>query len=369
MAGTSVAVSELGDRQPEIGGRPPRFGFGSGLARRLIDVPEIGIVLAVLAAFAIFASINPLVASVSELQNLGVDLAGFGILAVGESLTIITGGIDLSPGSLTAFFCVISAWFLTTEHIPVLLVFLITTAFGALWGLWHGFLITRLGIAPFVATLVTYIFAAGANEAIAPNPIAISNSTFLALAGSTWGKVPIATVVFVVIALLAWFFLERTYIGRETYAVGGNREAARLAGIPVNRRIVLAYVVSGACAGVVGMIVASHLTSGTADSVSGWELIAIAAAVIGGVSLVGGQGRMVGVVAGAAMLVILRDGLVAVNVNAYYQSMVVGVVLLIAIVIDRFRIHRLEQAGARFDRPHPLDAVMNRAAESTAPTG
>jgi ribose transport system permease protein len=369
MAETSVAVSEIGDRPPGLDGQASGLRFGSGLVRRLIDVPEIGIVLAVLVAFGIFSSINPLVASVSELQNLGVDLAGFGILAVGESLTIITGGIDLSPGSLTAFFCVISAWFLSTEHIPVVLVFLLTTAFGAVWGLWHGFLITRLGIAPFVATLVTYIFAAGANEAIAPNPIAISNSTFLALAGSTWGKIPIATVVFVVIAVFAWFFLERTYIGRETYAVGGNREAARLAGIPVNRRIVLAYVVSGACAGVVGMIVASHLTSGTADSVSGWELIAIAAAVIGGVSLVGGQGRMVGVVAGAAMLVILRDGLVAVNVNAYYQSMVVGVVLLIAIVIDRFRIHRLERAGARFDRPHPLDAVVKRVADSGIAAG
>ncbi|MHB1496665.1 MAG: ABC transporter permease [Acidimicrobiales bacterium] len=362
MSGASTTLGEPAEAAPSPSAT-------SRLGRRLVDVPEIGIVLAVIVAFVIFSSINPLVASVSELQNLGVDLAGFGILAVGESLTIITGGIDLSPGSLTAFFVVVSAWFLTTERVPVLLVFVITTAFGALWGLWHGFLITRLGIAPFVATLVTYIFAAGANEAIAPNPIPINNSTFLALAGSTLFEIPIATLVFVVIAILGWFFLERTYIGRETYAVGGNREAARLAGIPVNRRIVLAYVVSGACAGVVGMIVASHLTSGTADSVSGWELIAIAASVIGGVSLVGGQGRMIGVVAGAALLVILRDGLVAVNVNAYYQSMVVGVVLLAAIVIDRFRVHSLERAGSHFDRRHPLDAVVDKAKQSTAPMG
>jgi ribose transport system permease protein len=328
------------------------------LARQLIDVPEIGIIIAVLVAFGIFAAINPLVASVSELQNLGVDLAGFGILAIGESFTIITGGIDLSPGSLTAFFCVVSAWFLASAHIPVLVVFVLTILFGAAWGLWHGFLITRLGIAPFVATLVTYIFAAGADEAIAPNPISFSNSTFLAIAGSTWAKVPVATVIFAVIAVIAWFFLERTYVGRQIYAVGGNREAARLAGIPSNRRIVLAYVISGGCAAVVGIIVASHLTSGTADSVSGWELIAIASAVIGGVSLVGGQGRIVGVVAGAALLVMLRDGLVAVNVNAYYQSMVVGVVLLIAIVIDRFRVRRLERSGAHIDRRHPTEALL-----------
>lgn len=153
----------------------------------------------------------------------------------------------------------------------MLLVFVITIAFGALWGLWHGFLITCLGIAPFVATLVTYIVAAGADEAIAPNPIAINNSTFLPLAGSTWGKMSIATIVFVLITVLAWLLLERTYIGRETYALGGNREASRLAGIPVNRRIVMTYVVSSACAGVVGMILASHLTSGTADSLSGTQ--------------------------------------------------------------------------------------------------
>jgi len=339
-------------------------------ARYLVDVPEIGIIIAVLVAFAIFTSINSLFSSVSELQDLGIDLAGFGILAVGESFTIITGGIDLSPGSLTAFFCVVSAWLLSSAHIPVFLVFLITILFGATWGLWHGFLITRLGIAPFVATLVTYIFAAGADEAIAPNPIAFSNPTFLAIAGSTWGKIPIATVIFVVIALVAWFFLERTYIGRQIYAIGGNREAARLAGIPTNRRILLAYVVSGSCAAVVGLIVASHLTSGTADSVSGWELIAIASAVIGGVSLIGGQGRIIGVVAGAALLVVLRDGLVAVNVNAYYQSMVVGLVLLVAIVVDRFRVRRLERSGGRVARPAPASApVQGGAAGVTPPAG
>jgi ribose transport system permease protein len=315
---------------------------------RLADSPEIGIILAVIAAFVVFTAINPLFSSVSELQDpLGIDLAGFGILAVGEALTIITGGIDLSVGSLTALFVVLSAWFNTTEHIPVFFTIVLTVGAGALWGLWHGFLITRLGIAPFVATLVTFIFAVGADEAIAPNPIPIHSSVFLAVTGNTVAKIPIAVLVFVVIAIAVWFFLERTYMGRQLYAIGGNREAARLAGIKIDRRVVLAYMISGACAGVVGIIEASRLTSGTADSVSGWELIAIASAVIGGVSLIGGQGRIIGVVAGAALLVVLRDGLVAVNVNAYYQSMVVGVVLLVALVTDRLRVKRLERTGSR----------------------
>ena len=317
------------------------------LRRLLVDTPEIGIVTAVIIAFAIFTIKNPSFKSGAELQNLGVDLAGFAILAVGEAFCIITGGIDLSVGSLTAFFVVASAWLNVTIGVPVVLTFVLIIFAGALWGLWHGFLITKLGIAPFVATLVTFIFAVGADEALAPNPIPVTSSVFLSITGSTVAGVPIAVIVLIVIALIAWFVLERTYLGRQIYAVGGNAEAARLAGIPVKRRTVLAYMISGACAGAVGIIVASRLTSGTADSVSGWELIAIASCVIGGVSLIGGQGRVIGVLAGAALLVVLRDGLVAINVNVYYQSMVVGVVLLVAIVLDRFRIMRLERTGQR----------------------
>ena len=317
-------------------------------ARRLADSPEIGIIAALAVAVAVFTSINPLFLSVSDLQNpLGVDLAGFGILAIGESFAIITGGIDLSVGSLAAFFCVASAWLNVTAHIPAGFAFVLTVLAGGAWGLWHAFWITRFGVPPFVITLVTFIFAAGADEALAPNPITISSPAFLAVVGSTVAGVPIAVVIFLVIALLAWFFLERTYFGRQIYAVGGNAEAARLAGIRTNRRIILAYVVSGACAAVIGLIVASRLTSGTADSVTGYELIAIASAVIGGVSLIGGQGRIVGVVAGAALLVALRDGLVTVNVNAYYQSMVVGAVLFVAVVLDAVRTRHRARVAAR----------------------
>jgi ribose transport system permease protein len=328
------------------------------LRQLLVDTPEIGIVVAVIVAFAIFTAKNSDFASGAELQNLGVDLAGFAILAIGESFCIITGGIDLSVGSLTAFFAVGAAWVNVSMHVPVLITFLVVILAGALWGLAHGLLITRLGVAPFVVTLVTFIFAAGADEALAPNPISISSSVFLSVVGSTVAGVPIAVIVLVVIAIVAWFVLERTYLGRQIYAVGGNPEAARLAGIPTKNRIMLVYMISGACSAVVGIIVASHLTSGTADSVSGWELIAIASCVIGGVSLIGGQGRIVGVIAGAALLVVLQDGLVAINVNAYYQRMVVGAVLLIAIVIDRLRIIRLERSGKRVRRVTEVKQVQ-----------
>jgi ribose transport system permease protein len=332
--------------------------------RRLADTPELGIIVAVAVAFAFFTWKNPLFSSKSELQNLGIDLAEFGILAIGESFAIITGGIDLGVGSLTALMVVVS-WYLShTAGLPVLLAFAVTILAGAGVGLWHGLWITRLGIAPFIITLVTFIGAAGADEAIAQTPIPISSSVFLDVASKTVSGVPIAVIIFAVIAVLAWFFLERTYLGREVYAVGGNREAARLAGIPTNRRIVLAYVVSGSCAAVVGIIFASQLTSGTADSTTGYELIAIASAVIGGVSLIGGQGRIIGVVAGAALLVVLEQGLVAINVNAYYQSMVVALVLLVAVVADRLRVRRLERIGTRIGaRGRPEPAPVNQSTE------
>jgi ribose transport system permease protein len=339
------------------------------VGRRLFDSPEIGIVVALIVVFAAFTAKNPLFASVSDLQNpLGIDLAGFGILAIGETFAIITGGIDLSVGSLTAFFVVFSAWLNVNAGIPAFFAFALTVLFGIAWGIWHGVLITRFGVAPFIATLVTFIFAAGADEAIAPSPIPIASSTFLGVAGSSVLSVPIPVIIFVLIAIGAWLFLERTYIGRQLYAVGGNREAARLAGIRIDRRVVLAYAFSGGCAAVVGIIEASRLTSGTADSVSGWELIAIASAVIGGVSLAGGQGRIIGVVAGAALLVVLRDGLVAINVNAYYQSMVVGLALLVAILIDRLRVRRLQRAARVATRPDRADDPPPRDVEPVSST-
>ena len=349
--GGSDGDEVIAEGSPDALGQCTRNGRGAAgirFARRLADSPEIGIIAALAVAVVVFTSINPLFLSISDLQNpLGVDLAGFGILAIGESFVIITGGIDLSVGSLAAFFVVFSALLNVNDHIPVTLVFALTLLTGAAWGAWHAFWITRLGVAPFVITLVTFIFAAGADEALAPNPIPISSPPFLALVGSSVAGFPIAVVIFAAIAVLAWFFLERTYFGRQVYAVGGSKEAARLAGIPTDRRIFLAYIVSGTCAAAVGLIEASRFTSGTADSVTGYELIAIASAVIGGVSLIGGQGRIIGVVSGAALLVALRDGLVTVNVNAYYQSMVVGFVLFVAVVLDASRFRRRGRAAAR----------------------
>ncbi len=137
--------------------------------------------------------------------------------------------------------------------------------------------------------------------------------------------------------MVAWFVMERTYIGRQIYAVGGNKEAARLAGIPIDRRITSAYVASSALAGVVGILVIGRLNVADPSVGPGWELIAIAAAVVGGASLFGGEGRIIGVAAGAILLEIIANGLLALHVSPYYQQVVQGSVLGVAILLDRLR--------------------------------
>ncbi len=166
-------------------------------------------------------------------------------------------------------------------------------------GFLHGWFITRLDVPPFAITLVTLTAAAGGALALTQGqPISNVSTFYNKLTLYDAWQVPIPVVIFVVVAFLAWLLMERTYIGRQIYAVGGNREAARLAGIPINRRLMLTYIVSGACAGLVGVLVIGRIGVGDPSVGSGWELDAIAASVIGGVSLYGGEGRIVGAAAG-----------------------------------------------------------------------
>lgn len=215
---------------------------------------------------------------------------------------------------------------------------------GVAIGLVHGFAVTAIGVPPFVTTLVTLVMARGAALAITAGfPIDGIGTAFTDLAQLRVAGVPLPTLIFAVACVIAWLFLERTYPGRQVYAVGGNAEAARLAGIRTNRRIILTYVVSSTCAAAVGVMVAGRLGVGQPSIGTGWELYAIAAAVIGGISLTGGIGRVLGVGFGAILLVCINSGLVILHVSPYYQQIVLGAVLAIAIVTDRLRARSSER--------------------------
>ena len=346
----SLSTSTAAQTTPQ----PESVDPGTRWTRRLAETPELGVVAACIVVFLAVWIDKHRFADVANLQEMGRNLAEFGVLAIGESLVILTGGIDLSVGAVAALAGVFSAWLFVHTGMPLLPCVVLTVLLCAAIGLVHGLFVTRLNVPPFVITLVTFTAARGAAEAITKSvPITISGPSFTDLASRTVLGVPLPTIVFLVVAGVAWFFLERTYQGRQTYAVGGNTEAARLAGVSTHRRIIWTYVCSAALAGVVGILIAGRLGLGDPSVANGYELDAIAAAVIGGVSLFGGQGRIVGIAAGSVLLVLINDGLIVLNVSPYYQQIALGAVLGVAITVDRLRAKRLNRARTRslFARP------------------
>jgi ribose transport system permease protein len=308
---------------------------------------ELGIVIALILLCAFFWWRNPGV--FTKPANLAVIMrfiATFGLLGIGEILVIITGGIDLSVGSMTALTGVLVAWLILKgvggivfSVIPAILIVL---AFSALVGLWHGFFVTKVGVPAFIITLGTWLIASGAAAYITRGyPVVFpSGHSFLVLGQGEFHSIPIMFLVLVVVAILAAFILNLTTLGRHIYAVGGNREAARVSGVKVDTVRVFCYAASGVMAGTTGILLASRLGQGTPVVGSSYELWAIAATVIGGTSLFGGEGTVLGAIVGAAIMGVMQNGMVLVNLSSYLQSVILGVVLVIAVVYDTLRRRR-----------------------------
>jgi ribose transport system permease protein len=317
---------------------PSRRSAATRLLRKLAESPEAGVLIACVVVFILIAVNAPTYSSIGNLQVMGRDLAQVGILAIGESLVILTGGIDLSVGALAGLAGILAAWFNVHQGFPAPVAILLTIVICAAIGLWHGTMVTKLKVPPFVITLVTFTVAQGLALAITSgSPINGIDPLFGNLSSFYVEEIPVPALFFVGAAVIAWFILERTYIGRQIYAVGGNKEAARLAGIPTGRRITSTYIASSTLAGVVGILVIGRMNVADPSVGPGWELIAIAAAVVGGASLFGGEGRIVGIAAGAILLEFIANGLLALHVSPYYQQVVQGGVLGVAILLDRVR--------------------------------
>ncbi|MCL1869922.1 MAG: ABC transporter permease [Promicromonosporaceae bacterium] len=337
--------------------------------RRLTEVPEFGVIAACIVVFIGVTIARPSFANPSNLQVIGLDLANYGILAVGVTFAILTGGIDLSPGSVVAFSSMVSAYFNANLGVPVWLCVPMSVVIGMVIGYLHGWFVTRLNVPPFAITLVTLTAAAGGALALTKGqPISGVSNAYLTIVETDVLGVPVPVIVFIVVAVAAWFFLERTYAGRQIYAVGGNIEAARLSGIPVLRRQLITYVISGSCAGLVGVLVIGRIGVGDPSVGSGWELDAIAAAVIGGVSLYGGEGRVIGVVAGALLLMLINNALIVLNVSPFYQQVALGLVLGVAIVADRIRAQRRGKPRPR-RLPKSIAGEVASAETASAPAG
>jgi ribose transport system permease protein len=283
--------------------------------------------------------------SASNLFNIGVQSAVVAIIAIGMTIVIITAGIDLSVGSVAALSGVLGAMMVVKHGVPIPLAIAGGVAIGGIAGLVNGLLVTRAGMAPFIATLGMLSVARGLGY-IVTGSVAVSGEPveFKLLGQGKLGSLPIPILALVVVALAGHFVLTRTKLGRYAYAMGSNIDAARLSGIPVKRYLTIIYIISGILAGLAGMIAASRVDSGQPNFGIGLELDVIAATVIGGASLFGGEGKIIGTLLGALLIALIRNGSVLLDVNTFYQQVIIGVIIWIAVFWDQYRRRRAASA-------------------------
>jgi ribose transport system permease protein len=295
---------------------------------------QAGLFAVIIILLAGFGFANPFFVSGSNLINILLQASVVGILALGQTFVLVTGGIDLSIGSIVAVSAVASG--LLSHNFPVPLAIIAGILVGAISGMVNGLLITKTKITPFIITLGTMSIYAGLALIIAGGQAVygIPDGFQRALGGSVAG-IPIPVLLFVVITALAAFVLRRTIFGEYLIAIGGNSEVARLAGIRIGRYTTLAYVMSGAGAGLAGAMLAARL--GAADPIMGADLllVAIAATVMGGTKLTGGDGSMVGAAFGSIIIATLTAGLTTLNIQAFYQQVAVGCAIILALLVDQ----------------------------------
>ena len=256
-------------------------------------------------------------------------------IALGMTLVIISGGIDLSVGSVAAIAAIIGAT-LMTAGVPVPLAVIGALLIGALSGVFSGVLIAYAGLQPFIVTLGGLsLFRATSLIYSDGNPIFGIPSEFRDFINGQILSLPLPVILVLFITLLLWIIMNKTPLGEYILAIGGNEEAARIAGVPVKRTKITVYIISGVLASFAALILVGRL--GAADPTMGnlWELNAIAAAAIGGASLMGGKGSVVGTLIGAVILGTLSNGLTLLNIQAFYQLLATGLIIIIAMLIDR----------------------------------
>ncbi|MFJ9242363.1 substrate-binding domain-containing protein [Streptomyces sp. NPDC101776] len=317
----------------------PGASGASGIRRLLLDN---GALTALIVLVIAMSALSGDFLTTDNLLNVGVQAAVTAILAFGVTFVIVSAGIDLSVGSVAALSATVLAWSATQHGVPVFLAVILAIATGIAAGLVNGFLIAYGKLPPFIATLAMLSVARGLSLVISQgSPIAFPDSVSH-LGDTLGGWLPVPVLVMIAMGLIAAFILGRTYIGRSMYAIGGNEEAARLSGLRVSKQKLAIYALSGVFAAAAGIVLASRLSSAQPQAADGYELDAIAAVVIGGASLAGGTGKASGTLIGALILAVLRNGLNLLSVSAFWQQVVIGVVIALAVLLDTVR----RKAGA-----------------------
>ena len=310
--------------------RPAIVGASKVLARELGALTALLVICVALALAKPQAFPRP-----DNLLNVLTQVAPVAIVAAGMTLVIISGGIDLSVGSVLAFSGCTGGYLMASRGMNGWEGLLGSLLVGLGFGLVNGLLITRIGLPPFIATLGIMGIARGlAFRTTGGATIYNVRPEFLFLGSSKIGFLPTATIALIIVYLVGHYVLAKTRVGRYTYAIGGNEAASRLSGVPVAGAKLFAYGVTGLLAGLAGIMTAGRVGAATPQAGDGFELDVIAAAVIGGASLTGGQGRMLGSVIGALIMGVVRNGLNLMLIDANWQRVVIGSIILLAATID-----------------------------------
>lgn len=302
-------------------------------------VKEYVVVLMLLAVIVVFSIATPNFLQVKNLFNIARQVSMLGIVAACASFAMISGAMDLSVGSVVSFACVLTAELTVNTNMSIPLACMIAVAASAVLGMINGLIAVGLGVAPIIITLgtmtaykgIAYLICGGISIYGTPDAFRMLGQGYL------FGIIPIPVIILISVVVIVAFILNKTVFGRAVFALGGNDEAARLAGINVKKVRALLFAISGFGAGLAGVIMCSRLSSGVPNSGNGYEFDVVTACVIGGVSPNGGEGKISGVLCGVLVIGVLNNGLTLMNINEFYQNIVNGVVLILAITFDVFQ--------------------------------
>ena len=296
-----------------------------------------GIIFVLILLIIVFSSLSPRFLSPDNIFNILRQVSIVGIISVGMTFVMLTGGIDLSCGSVVGASCVGAALLMTKSNMNPVLACVIMCVFGTILGLVNGFFISQLKVPPFIATLgmmtsvrgIAYIITGGL-------PVFGFNRSFTVLGQGYVGVVPIPVIVMCAVFVFGIVFLAKTRMGRHIYGVGGNEEASRLSGVHVKKIKYLVYGIAGFMSSLAGVVLLARVNSGQPNAGTGYEMDVITAVVLGGVSMSGGQGRLVMVIVGVMIMGILTNGMTMLTINEYVQQFVKGMVLIAAVALDSF---------------------------------
>lgn len=299
---------------------------------------NIGILIGLVVMMVICGFLSENFFTASNLLNVFRQISTNCFIAFGMTFVILSGGIDISVGSVLAFSGTFAAYSMANWGWPAFLAAAVSLLFCIFFGFFNGIVISKTGIAPFVVTLSTQTIIKGIANLIGNGcPIRINNSAFCEIGTGYIGAVSYAIIYVLIVMLVCFLVLNKTKFGRKVYAFGGNKTAAKYAGIRIERVEVAVYVISAFLSGLAGVILAARLSAGTPTTGEGYECDAIAAVVLGGTSFSGGVGTIGGTLIGAFVIGVINNGLNMLNVSAFWQYVVKGAVILAAVMIDVIR--------------------------------